>query len=303
MQWLRRLFSFWLYLSLQMHMIGILLLLIMSITSATPPRSALPDMPSTSSRMSALFDECGTSPWIPRANRLRFVTISRSFVLSLFTPSLTSFCAVPRVSDAFTSVYVYPRSFSRQTAVDVLPHPGGPLSMIAFLDRSILPEDPFGFGAGLPCRCTSCHVSSHSLALAMCVLFPTSSSMCFGLYRTVHSSPAPADLWCEGATSGAFPLSFAAVDGAGFGGACAVLVAFRFSFAIAAAAPPSWLARSMARSPSSSIIGTFFSIAVVALRGPTSRGPTTRKFVLPLTFPVTLPPCLLMTSPSASRSM
>lgn len=38
-QWLRRLLSFWLYLSLQMQMMGILLRLMVSIRSWTPPRS------------------------------------------------------------------------------------------------------------------------------------------------------------------------------------------------------------------------------------------------------------------------
>mmetsp|Transcript_5132 Transcript_5132/g.17912 ORF Transcript_5132/g.17912 Transcript_5132/m.17912 type:complete len:209 (-) Transcript_5132:395-1021(-) len=95
--WLRRLLSFWLYTSLHMHTMGTFVPLMVSMRSATPPRSPA-DMPSTSS----ITRHTLRSP--PPKDTARFVTISFTRLVRLpATPPFTSLSALPRASLAFTS--------------------------------------------------------------------------------------------------------------------------------------------------------------------------------------------------------
>mmetsp|Transcript_17673 Transcript_17673/g.29690 ORF Transcript_17673/g.29690 Transcript_17673/m.29690 type:complete len:360 (-) Transcript_17673:973-2052(-) len=189
-QWLISAFTFVLYWSLQMQMMGILLILMVSIRSAMPPRSPFPDMPSTSSMISNFF--CG-AVHPPAMDTERLVTISLMALASFpSTPPSTSRSLFPRVSLAFTSVTMYPSAFAMIPALLVLPMPGGPLSSTAFLGPSLAaPARPFPFPSVALPRCVACQLSSHCCNWRILSLLPMRSRGCFGRCFVTHRLVSP----------------------------------------------------------------------------------------------------------------
>ena len=143
--------------------------------SCTPPRSP-PDMPSTSSMMSACFFT------LPSKLTAQLVTISFTMFAHLpFRPDFTSDSAwtrvhstrergrgcwlarrmrrtLPRASLALTSMTSKPSALQMILAALVLPMPGGPLMSTAFLGAS------FPLGAAAWPRCVLAKMSRQSLA-------------------------------------------------------------------------------------------------------------------------------------------
>jgi len=153
--------------------------LMLLMRSCTPPRSP-PDMPSTSSMMSACFFT------LPSKLTAQFVTISFTMFAHLpFRPDFTSdsaythtvnacarvhvrnvrLCAprtLPRASLALTSMTSKPSALQIIFAALVLPMPGGPLISTAFLGAS------FPFGAAAWPRCVLKESSQSRVSNACC---------------------------------------------------------------------------------------------------------------------------------------
>mmetsp|Transcript_8138 Transcript_8138/g.25068 ORF Transcript_8138/g.25068 Transcript_8138/m.25068 type:complete len:384 (+) Transcript_8138:2316-3467(+) len=247
--------SFMLYLSLQMQMMGILLMPMVLMRSATPPRSPA-DMPSTSSMMSSVLVTSAMPPPARPNENVRLVTNSRTrFAVEPPTPLSTSPCALPRASDALTSITVYPPALAMSLAIDVLPMPGGPLISTAFLGPFL--SDTLGLTPRL------LNVASHDLSQLSSrsddALPPTRSPASLGAHLSVHSSPAtaPADWPADLPVTDPLPLPAAKAAGAAGGlSAGGGRSATGGPFLVTIAKTPS---SSITSTPSPSAAATFFS--------------------------------------------
>mmetsp|Transcript_20620 Transcript_20620/g.66148 ORF Transcript_20620/g.66148 Transcript_20620/m.66148 type:complete len:250 (-) Transcript_20620:749-1498(-) len=240
--------------------------LMMERSSATPPLSALPAMPSTSSITTTRFLRPPPLPPAPKSSTWMPTTAATRLCSELLF----------RVSEAFSSYTSYPRLAATSTAADDLPTPGGPLSSAALAPGLVRLKGTLS--VFLMCTCSHC--CSHLVSPRIWAALPTNSPGCFGLCFSVHSMLLSSLVRFSGPSVAATAAAAAALRSATLASYCSCCLAAVLSYAARSCADSE--SSTSARSLSSSMMDTPFVMAerylllVLTSRPSSSLEPATR---------------------------